>query len=652
VPTDDENELLRIVDRIAEATGCYLYAGRLHPDERWELLYRGPGLERLVGGPVPPEAGDEAFVDAVHPEDRAAWQDGSRYALLRRDGRAEVELRLIGFDGVTRWVRDTYVARLQDDGSLLVDGVTVDITAERRTAAEAEEAYAMLRAAAEAVDAYLDVGELDGQGRYRTIFEGPGLHRLLGLPAEDEAFYDDADFEAAVHPHDLGIYRAGVAALEAGHDSEVEYRLVGRDGVTRWIVDRARTRRLSDGTVRIEGLLYDHTERRRMLEQLERARLDAEQRSRTDALTGAFNRRHVNEAIHAELRRAQREGGTPAILLLDLDSFKRVNDSYGHQAGDVVIAEVVRRLQLAVRPYDIVGRWGGEELVVLAPNVPDEAALRAIAEGLRDAVRRGPVAIDAETRLRVTASVGAARAEDGLWSVDGLVDAADRALYAAKRRGRDQVALISDLTIEDLVAEEPEAMRLARALALQAALREDLPETHAEQVASLAAATAARLGLSARVVERCRLGGWLHDVGKTSLPDRILLRVEPLTEAEWQQLREHAARGEAVVRQVAGLGDAGDAVRHHHERWDGTGYPDGLAGERIPVEARIVGACDAYASMITPRPYRVALTPAEAVAELRRGSGTQLDPAVVEALMAVLADEPGFVPACPLLAGD
>jgi HD-GYP domain-containing protein (c-di-GMP phosphodiesterase class II) len=250
------------------------------------------------------------------------------------------------------------------------------------------------------------------------------------------------------------------------------------------------------------------------------------------------------------------------------------------------------------------------------------------------------VTIDDHTRRRVTAAVGAARAEPGLWSVDGLIDAADRALYAAKRRGRDRVVLISDLTVEDLVAEEPEAIRLARALALQAALRESMPERHAEEVAELAEATATRLGLSATTVYRCRLGGWLHDVGKTSLPDSILLHAEPLEDVQWEALRAHVIQGEAVVRQVAGLGEAGDAVRHHHERWDGAGYPDGLAGDAIPIEARVVAACNAYSSMTTARPFRAARAANEAIEELRRGAGQQFDPAVVEALVAVLEGSP------------
>jgi HD-GYP domain-containing protein (c-di-GMP phosphodiesterase class II) len=144
------------------------------------------------------------------------------------------------------------------------------------------------------------------------------------------------------------------------------------------------------------------------------------------------------------------------------------------------------------------------------------------------------------------------------------------------------------------------------------------------------------MGLPGPVVLRCELGGWLHDIGKAAVPSRILDKPGPLDPDEWAVMATHPAIGESIVRDVAAVREAAAAVRHHHERYDGTGYPDRLAGSAIPIEARVVAAADAYAAMTAARPYSAARTPAEAMVELRRCSRTQLDPRVVSALLAVL----------------
>jgi diguanylate cyclase (GGDEF)-like protein len=208
------------------------------------------------------------------------------------------------------------------------------------------------------------------------------------------------------------------------------------------------------------------------------------------------------------------------VLLLDLDHFRRINDVYGHGVGDRVLEEIARRLRGRLRGYDVLGRWGGEEFIVLAPGVPDDDTLRRLADQIRRLVGTLPVAVRGEALLPVTVSIGAVRAGDALRSVEGLIDCADRALAAAKRRGRDRAQLFGDLTVEDLVAEEPEPIRLGQALVLSASLREDLPRADAERISDLAAAIAEQLGLAEAVVTRCRLGGLLHDIG-TAPADRL-----------------------------------------------------------------------------------------------------------------------------------
>jgi diguanylate cyclase (GGDEF)-like protein len=355
-------------------------------------------------------------------------------------------------------------------------------------------------------------------------------------------------------------------------------------------------------------------------------------RARTDELTGAFNRRHFAEIVAEALGDDARGCG---LLLLDADHFKQVNDAYGHMVGDVVLVELSRRLRACLGTADCLARWGGEEFAVLLQGIDSDAELDRRAQRLRRAVAATPIAAEGVS-VRLTISIGAARAGDELDSLDALVEAADRCLYVAKRHGRNRVSLVPHVVLTDAPAGEPEAVATARAFAFAAAVREKAPEVHAEHVARLAMLTAERMALPAGVVLRCRLGGWLHDVGKAAVPERILDKPGPLDDAEWTVMRTHPVVGEDIVRRLPALREAAPAVRHHHERYDGGGYPDGLSGAAIPIEARIVAAADAYSAMTATRVYSASRSPEDAVAELRRSAGSHLDPAVVAALLDVL----------------
>lgn len=367
----------------------------------------------------------------------------------------------------------------------------------------------------------------------------------------------------------------------------------------------------------------------------EGGRAEAERRSRTDALTGLYNRRHVLDAVAAELARSDRTGVPPSVLMLDLDHFRRINDVYGHAVGDRILVEVAVRLQGRLRGYDVLGRWGGEEFIVLAPAVPDDDTLHRLADQIRRLVGTLPVAIDDETLLPVTVSIGAVRAGDALRSVEGLVDCAIRALAAAKRRGRDRVQLFGDLTVEDLVAEEPEPIRLARALAVSSSARSGLPRIDCERVSDLAVAIAEHMGFDESVADRCRLGGLLYDIGTVAVGDRILALVGPLVARDRLEYEGHVGAGERLVRSVAGVSEAAEIVRAHEEWFDGTGYPAALGGQDIPLGARIVACAVAFIRLSQ------VLDGERATQALERQSGSALDPEVVTAAVALLTRERG-----------
>jgi diguanylate cyclase (GGDEF)-like protein/PAS domain S-box-containing protein len=478
-------------------------------------------------------------------------------------------------------------------------------------------------------------------GTFETVFEiGAAWEEFLG-GGVPEGVDDDAAWMAAVHPDDRELYESLDAPIRRGEPVDAQYRLIGFDGKVRWVEVHERARHAGDGRIVVDGVVSDITSRKETELALAAALRKADRIARVDGLTGAYNRRHVSEVLDAELARATRSGEPVGLLLLDLDHFKSVNDHHGHAGGDEVLREVTRRLAAAVRNYDTVGRWGGEEFVVIVPGMHDDDALRTAAEAVRGAIRRAPFALGDELVV-VTGSVGAARAEDGQGGEE-LVAAADRALYTAKRRGRDRVELASEIADEAGAGDDVEALRVAQALASASSVREGVSPIHDEQVARLAGLIAEELALPAELTRRVRLGGWLHDVGKVAVSDRILTKPAELDAGEWAAIRTHSEIGEELIRRIPALAGAARAVRHHHERWDGQGYPDGLAGEAIPLEARIVAAADTYCAITDDRIFRTSRSHDEAIRELQRSAGTQLDPWVVTALVRTLERERGRI---------
>jgi diguanylate cyclase (GGDEF)-like protein/putative nucleotidyltransferase with HDIG domain len=324
------------------------------------------------------------------------------------------------------------------------------------------------------------------------------------------------------------------------------------------------------------------------------------------------------------------------LLMFDIDKFKRINDEYGHAGGDAVLVEVSRRLAASVREWDVVARMGGEEFCVIAPALESEAEVAQLAERLRLAVSDRTILTANGTAISVTISAGVAFLHHGDGSAEQAIERPDRALYAAKRRGRNRVRRFTLLDHGDMRAEQPESIHIAEALALASDLREGAPELHSNEVARLSAEIARRMGLSDEDTLHARLGGLLHDIGKIAVPDTILTKPGPLTEREWAAMDRHPIVGDELIRNFPELAGACGAVRHHHERYDGTGYPDRLAGDQIPIEARIVSAADAFSAMTSARPYQQPRTRQDAIAELIRSSGTHFDPCVVDAFIAEL----------------
>jgi diguanylate cyclase (GGDEF)-like protein/putative nucleotidyltransferase with HDIG domain len=334
-------------------------------------------------------------------------------------------------------------------------------------------------------------------------------------------------------------------------------------------------------------------------------RRELDEASRTDPLTGCLNRRGFEERFEVELARARRNNDEVALVVIDLDNFKDVNDEHGHAAGDELLCWVAETLHAVLRTEDMVARLGGDEFALVLGGAEPAIAVERVQERLAE---------------RVPASAGMA-----VFPIDGvrpdeLHRIADADLYANKngRRGG--------------TSGTQRELSWAAALASAVDERMAVQHEHSQSVAEYAGAIAELLGWTPAQLDQIRLAAMLHDVGKVRVPEEILRKSGPLTADEWVEIARHPVVGAEIVARVEGLDEIGPWIRHSHERVDGNGYPDGLRGEAIPHAARILLVADAYDAMTSDRSYRTAMAPAAALEELERHAGTQFDPACVAAL--------------------
>ena len=381
------------------------------------------------------------------------------------------------------------------------------------------------------------------------------------------------------------------------------------------------------------GLLVVVVHQRRKLSALAERLAEA---SRIDPLTGLLNRRAFEEMLNFEIERSRRTGRPLSLIVGEMDGMGRVNAERGHSAGDTAIKMVGQHMSKWKRRIDSAGRIGGEKFGVLLPETDEHGAF-LVAERLRRASRR----TFAQDALPLTISFGVAGYPEHGEQVAVLMGAASRAVHVASELGRDR-SVIYCPDLEQMLTKSPDPASAEPRIDELIGLAEELDVRdagvtgHSHAVGDYAELMARELGLPPVHVERVRLAGVLHDIGKTGVSDRLLSKPGPLEPEEWRSIRTHPEIGARLLSHPE-FEDLRGWVLAHHERPDGKGYPHGMAGDEIPLEARILAVADAYEAMTSERPYRASLEDDAAAEELRAGAGTQFDSRVVTAFLVALS---------------
>ena len=400
-----------------------------------------------------------------------------------------------------------------------------------------------------------------------------------------------------------------------------------------------------------------HGEPRVLARQLESAFDKLAHMSKTDELTGMANRRHFEEVLDCFYHQARRYNRPLSLIVMDVDFFKAVNDSGGHQAGDDLLKCVAGTIEEACRKADLPSRFGGDEFAVLLPETSVDNATE-VAERIRETLAKSNHKING-VEITITASLGIADLNAGVIdSPRGMLALADRALYAAKEAGRNCIVRAHEL---DGIGQSEHGVKVTtlckklagldnqfKALFLQAIeeimdvleQRDPFMADHARKVQRYAVLLAQEMGLPDRITKRIEIAAMLHDIGMLAMPDAILLCPHELDQHKTELMQKHTLYGVRIMEGMEFLEQEIPAVRYHHEHMDGSGYPEGLAGSAIPLTARILAIADVFDALTSRRAYRDAVSREEALIELRKSAGMQFDPAVVHAFVH-LADRMG-----------
>ncbi len=634
----------------------------------------------------------EAWSERLHPEDKDAAVTALQNSIATGT-KFETIFRIVLPDGRVRFIEAQAILAWDENGApRRMIGQNRDVTPR----VEAEKLLASLHRQNETLLASIGEGIYGIDRNGLAMFVNPAAARMLGIDAEEllgrnaHALLHHTREDGTPYPvAECPIYNALHGGKIANISDEVFWRGDGscfpveyistpirEDAeITGLVVSfkdvterRQHLREIQAASAQIEQKMRLVSEQALELEQqkdeLERANARLEALATTDGLTGIKNHRAFQDRLAANFEWMGAGTESLSLLLMDVDKFKTFNDTFGHPAGDKTLKAVARILQGTARAGDFVARYGGEEFVVILSDADAQGAM-AMAERFRAAIEAA-----AWDERQITISIGVATMRRGEDTPQTLIDAADKALYQSKQEGRNRAThavelwrqdapqeiskSISDalqLVLANQTDERPFEMDYLRDTMIEAYdatieswsnivdMKDRETEGHSGRVTEWMTQMARYVGMNADEAHYARWGALLHDIGKIGVPDAILLKPGPLTDAEWKVMRRHPDFAKEMLKGIAFVQPALEIPCYHHEKWDGTGYPMGLAGEAIPFAARLFAVIDVYDALKSDRPYRRGWPEEKVRAHLLAESGTHFDPRAVRTFLAMLTEQ-------------
>jgi diguanylate cyclase (GGDEF)-like protein/PAS domain S-box-containing protein len=617
----------------------------LSPDGRF--LDTNPAYCQMLGY-TPDEMRGMTMMQITHRSDLGANMAVHQETLFGERPGYQIQKRYARKDRTTLWASLTVTPLRDDEGRITCTlGVIEDITEHRRSEQQRRKNEAGLRRAHDKLadanatfqrsnsilkaqqEAALD-GILVVDENQEIVSFNQRFCDLWHIPTELTGSRDDDPLLAYVmtQMQDPDEFLRQVGYLYEHPHERSRDELLLRDGR---VFDRYSSPVYSPSGQNYGRIWYfrDITERKVLEIDRERMLHEAIERADRDPLTGLWNHRAFHKRLDEECSRAEQAGSTVAVVMMDLDNFKFFNDAYGHLAGDDVLRRVAVELTECARPGDTVARFGGDEFALLLPGLDATAARLLFEEACDILAEAGFQPEGCNTTIPLGLSAGIAVWPQDHVSRQEVVERADERLRLCKSGAEDLRA--DDLRIR--MGHSLEGFSMLDALVTAVDNKDRYTRRHSEDVLMYSLQIAEELGMDEKARQTLAVAALLHDVGKIGVPDKVLRKPGKLTDEEFAAIKHHPMMGAIIVGAVPGLEDTLDAVRHHHERWDGGGYPFGMSGEETPLMARLMAVADAFSAMTTDRPYRKGMEHEKALAILHKGAGSQWDPVCVQAFL-------------------